>query len=63
MVAIVVPEGDVPPTEADVIGACREGLANFKVPKKVVFVDELPRNTMAKVQNNVLRETYDALLN
>jgi malonyl-CoA/methylmalonyl-CoA synthetase len=33
-------------------------LARFKHPKKVVAVRELPRNTMGKVQKNVLRETY-----
>jgi len=31
------------------------------VPKRVVIVDELPRNTMAKVQKNVLRERYEDL--
>ena len=31
-------------------------LAKFKLPKRVIFVDELPRNTMGKVQKNVLRE-------
>ena len=36
-------------------------LANFKVPKRVLFVDDLPRNTMGKVQKNVLRETYRSL--
>lgn len=41
-----------------VINAVKDDLANFKVPKKVVFLDELPRNTMGKVQKNVLRETY-----
>ncbi len=30
----------------------------FKVPKRVFFVDDLPRNAMGKVQKNVLRETY-----
>ncbi|MGE5537701.1 MAG: malonate--CoA ligase [Gemmatimonas sp.] len=33
-------------------------LARFKQPKRVLFVDELPRNTMGKVQKNVLRETH-----
>ena len=33
-------------------------LAKFKLPKRVIFVDELPRNTMGKVQKNVLRERY-----
>ena len=33
-------------------------LANFKLPKRVLFVDELPRNTMGKVQKSALRERY-----
>ena len=36
-------------------------LAKFKLPKRVVFVDELPRNTMGKVQKNLLREAYGDL--
>lgn len=35
-----------------------EELAKFKIPKKVYFVDELPRNNMGKIQKVVLRETY-----
>ena len=38
--------------------ALQSRLAKFKLPKRVIFVDELPRNTMGKVQKNVLRETY-----
>ncbi|WP_282609070.1 malonyl-CoA synthase [Pelagibius sp. Alg239-R121] len=41
-----------------IIDAVKNDLANFKVPKRVVFLDELPRNSMGKVQKNVLRETY-----
>jgi malonyl-CoA/methylmalonyl-CoA synthetase len=33
-------------------------LAKYKHPKQVIFVEELPRNTMGKVQKNVLREAY-----
>jgi malonyl-CoA/methylmalonyl-CoA synthetase len=33
-------------------------LAKFKMPKRVLFVDDLPRNTMGKVQKNVLRDSY-----
>jgi len=44
--------------EAAVVAACKQQLANFKVPKAVAFVDELPRNAMGKVQKNLLREAY-----
>ena len=37
-------------------------MARFKQPKKIVFVDELPRNTMGKVQKNVLRDIYKSVL-
>ena len=36
-------------------------LARFKHPRKLIAVDELPRNTMGKVQKNVLRDTYGDL--
>jgi malonyl-CoA/methylmalonyl-CoA synthetase len=44
--------------EAAVVRACKEQLANFKVPKAVVFTNELPRNTMGKVQKNLLRDAH-----
>jgi malonyl-CoA/methylmalonyl-CoA synthetase len=55
--AIVIGQGD----EFAMIAECRKRLAAFKTPKRIVFVDELPRNAMGKVQKNVLRETYTAL--
>ncbi len=56
-VVVAVP-GEEAPTEAGIIAALRTKLANFKVPKRVHFVDDLPRNSMGKVQKNVLRERY-----
>ena len=38
--------------------AIRDRVANFKVPKKVLFIDELPRNAMGKVQKDLLRKRY-----
>jgi malonyl-CoA/methylmalonyl-CoA synthetase len=61
VVAVVVPESGKPLGEDEVIARAKAELANFKVPKRVMFVDELPRNTMAKVQKNILRDTYDGL--
>ena len=48
-------------TEADVLKALADRLAKYKQPKRVLFIDALPRNTMGKVQKNVLRETYKDL--
>ncbi|MBA3594273.1 MAG: malonyl-CoA synthase [Polaromonas sp.] len=44
-----------------IIAALKAGLANFKIPKRCFVVNELPRNTMGKVQKNLLREQYKAL--
>lgn len=43
---------------AKLIAILKRSLANYKVPKTVFFVDELPRNAMGKVQKNVLRERF-----
>jgi malonyl-CoA/methylmalonyl-CoA synthetase len=61
VVAVIVPEVKGGLSEEGVIGAIKSELANFKVPKRVFFVDELPRNAMGKVQKNVLREEHKAL--
>jgi len=45
----------------DIIAAMKEKLANYKAPKKVVFVKSLPRNAMGKVQKNILRDHYNSL--
>ena len=42
------------------VEALKGRLANFKVPKRVHVVEELPRNAMGKVQKNILRERFKA---
>jgi malonyl-CoA/methylmalonyl-CoA synthetase len=54
VVAVVQGKGD----ESAMVAAAREQLAAFKAPKRIFFVDELPRNAMGKVQKNLLRDTY-----
>ena len=56
--AVVVGNGSGALDEAAVQQALADDLARFKQPRKVFFVDELPRNTMGKVQKNQLRQTY-----
>lgn len=62
VVAVVVPSSASQLDEETIVSTCKDEMANFKVPKRVVFVDELPRNSMSKVQKNILRETYQDLL-
>ena len=56
--AVVVPQKDASLDSAAVIGAVKNRLANYKVPKSVHFVDDLPRNAMGKVQKALLRERF-----
>lgn len=56
--AVVVPTQGTTLDEAAIRNALERRLANFKVPKRIVPVAELPRNTMGKVQKSALRERY-----
>lgn len=62
VVAVVVPKPGETPLESDMIVALRNMISSFKVPKRIVFRDELPRNTMGKVQKNILRAENKDLL-
>jgi malonyl-CoA/methylmalonyl-CoA synthetase len=61
VVAVVVARPAARPQPDAIIAALKAKIANFKVPKKVFVVAELPRNTMGKVQKNLLREQYKGL--
>jgi acyl-CoA synthetase (AMP-forming)/AMP-acid ligase II len=54
--AAVVATGQPPLTEQEVISFCRQRLAGYKCPRRVLFVDELPRNATGKVIRNSVRE-------
>jgi malonyl-CoA/methylmalonyl-CoA synthetase len=54
VVAVVEGQG----YEAALVSALRSRLAGYKTPKRVVFVDSLPRNAMGKIQKALLRQTY-----
>ncbi len=56
--AVVVRSNEAAVDETAILNALDGRLAKFKLPKRVVFVDELPRNTMGKVQKNVLRQRF-----
>ena len=61
VVAVVVPREGLIPDEAALIGRIRDQVSGFKVPKRIVFLDTLPRNTMGKVQKNILRDQFSEL--
>jgi len=61
VVAVVVPQQGARLDEQSIVAPLADRLARYKQPKKVVFVDALPRNTMGKVQKNLLREEYNDL--
>jgi fatty-acyl-CoA synthase len=54
--AVVVTRGEV--TEDELIAHAREKLAHFKAPKRVLFVDELPRNASGKILKRELRDRF-----
>jgi malonyl-CoA/methylmalonyl-CoA synthetase len=59
--AVVVADKNARLDEKQVLAAIENRLAKFKLPKRVIFVDDLPRNTMGKVQKNALRDAYQSL--
>ncbi len=58
VLAVIVAKQGHALTEASVIATLKAEIARFKVPKRVVFAADLPRNAMGKVQKNVLRASY-----
>jgi malonyl-CoA/methylmalonyl-CoA synthetase len=58
--AVVMREGAVL-SEGELIERVQDRLARYKVPKRILQLAELPRNTMGKVQKNELRKTYQHL--
>jgi len=58
VVAVIVPREGAVLDVAAMQAELKNRIANFKVPKQIHLIDQLPRNTMGKVQKNVLRESY-----
>jgi len=60
-VAVVIAKAGAALQPEAIIAELKAKLANFKIPKKCFVVTELPRNTMSKVQKNLLRDQYKGL--
>jgi malonyl-CoA/methylmalonyl-CoA synthetase len=61
VVGVVVLNKDSNLNEAAILAHLSTSLAKFKQPKRVFIVEDLPRNTMGKVQKNLLRDSYKDL--
>jgi malonyl-CoA/methylmalonyl-CoA synthetase len=61
VVAVLVPRPGAALDAAAITAELKGRIANFKVPKRVFVVNELPRNTMGKVQKNLLRDQHKGL--
>lgn len=48
----------LPIDSASILAKLKSSIANFKVPRRLHVIDQLPRNTMGEVQKNILRDTY-----
>jgi malonyl-CoA/methylmalonyl-CoA synthetase len=62
VLGLLVPEKGAAPDVAAISEEIKSALARFKHPRKLIVVEALPRNTMGKVQKNVLRDTYRDIL-
>ena len=60
-VAVVIVKAGATLQAEAIVASLKSKLANFKIPKQCFVVNELPRNTMGKVQKNLLRDQYKAL--
>ncbi len=61
VLGVVVPNKDSAPDLESILASARQSLARFKHPRKLVVLSQLPRNTMGKVQKNILREQYKSM--
>ena len=58
VMAVIVPKRNMAPEAPDLIEHCRKYLADFKIPKYIEIVQELPKNPTGKILKKVLREQY-----
>jgi len=61
VLGVIVPKPNQAPDCTAIMDAVGKSLARFKHPRKLIVVDFLPRNTMGKVQKNILRQQYQSV--
>ena len=60
-IAVIVSETETSPDLEIIESNLNKSLARYKHPRKLLWIDQLPRNTMGKVQKNILREEFKSL--
>ena len=60
LMAVIVPQPGVALSDDDVIQHCRGRIGGYKIPRKMAFVDALPKSAMGKILKTELRKTYGA---
>ena len=60
-IAVIVSETETAPDLKIIESNLSKSLARYKHPRKLLWIDQLPRNTMGKVQKNILREEFKSL--
>lgn len=58
VIGILIPDGGLEPDPEAIMANLADSLARFKHPRRLIVLDALPRNSMGKVQKNVLRDRY-----
>lgn len=61
VLGVIVPENGATPDTDAMMKAVQQSLARFKHPRKLIVLQELPRNAMGKIQKNILREKYQGM--
>ena len=57
--AVIVPHQGQNVDEQEIIAFCKQEMAGYKVPKRVFFIDALPRNPSGKIMKNMLRQKFE----
>jgi malonyl-CoA/methylmalonyl-CoA synthetase len=60
-IALIVSSKDSVPDLKEIKNHIKKSIARYKHPRKIIIIDELPRNSMGKVQKNILRNIYKSL--
>ena len=58
VMAVIVPKGGVAPSEEEIAQHCRQSLGGYKIPRRIAFVERLPKSAMGKVLKSALRGAY-----